>query len=97
MLRIDGEAAGPIAGFLRYINESPVAARIGQIITRMPRPWAAAGFALKIGLPLGQPEDVKVVGEFAFYGMAELRIAGVPSLTKLSGKLSFTGARCPRA
>ena len=31
MLRIEGEAAGPIAGFLRYVNESPVAARIGQI------------------------------------------------------------------
>ena len=31
MLRIDGEATGPIAGFLRYVNESPVAARIGKI------------------------------------------------------------------
>ncbi len=46
--------------------------------------------ALKIGLPLGQPEDVKVAGEFAF-SEAELRIAGAPSLTKLGGKLSFTG------
>ena len=27
MLRIDGEAAGPIAGFLRYVNESPGRAR----------------------------------------------------------------------
>ena len=31
MLRIEGEATGPIAGFLRYVNESPVAARIGKI------------------------------------------------------------------
>ena len=30
LLRIDGEASGPIAGFLRFVNESPVAARTGQ-------------------------------------------------------------------
>jgi uncharacterized protein YhdP len=43
LLRIEGEAAGPIAGFLRYINESPVAARIGQL-RKAPRAWAVASW-----------------------------------------------------
>ncbi len=88
LLRIDGEAVGPIAGFLRFINESPVAARMG----RFTRDADAAGggrLALKIGLPLGHPEDIKVAGDFAF-AESQLRIAGVPPLTKLGGKLSFT-------
>lgn len=89
VLRIDGEAAGPIAGFLRFINESPVAARIGEI-TRDAEAVGGGRLALKVGLPLGRPEDTKVAGDFLFAD-AQLRIAGVPALTRLGGKLSFTG------
>jgi uncharacterized protein YhdP len=59
LLRIEGEAAGPIAGFLRYINESPVAACIGQV-TKDAEAVGVGQLALKIGLPLGRPEDIKV-------------------------------------
>ncbi len=89
LLKIEGEAAGPIAGFLRYINESPVAARIGHV-TQDAEAVGSGQLALTIGLPLGRPEDIKVAGDFAF-SEAQLRIAGAPALTKLGGKLSFTG------
>ena len=89
LLRIDGEAAGPIAGFLRFVNESPVAARIGQF-TRDAEAVGGGRLALKIGLPLGRPEDIKVAGDFVF-AESQLRIFGAPALTKLGGKLSFTG------
>jgi len=88
VLRVDGEAAGPVAGFLRYVNNSPVAARIGPI-TRDAEAVGSGRLALKIGLPLGRPEDVTVVGDFAFTD-SEVRIAGVPVLAKLNGKLAFT-------
>src|SRR5262249_32577003 len=88
MLRVDGEAAGPIAEFVRYLNQSPLASRIGPLAA-----GAEAGgngkLALQIGLPLGRPADVKVVGDFAF-AESQLRIPNVPPLSKLTGKLSFT-------
>src|SRR6185369_12732947 len=89
LLRIEGEAAGPVAGFLRYINESPVGARIGRI-TQDAEAVGAGQLALQIALPLRRPDDIKVAGDFAF-SEAQLRIAGAPALTKLGGKLSFTG------
>jgi len=89
LLRIEGEAAGPVAGFLRYINESPVGARIGRI-TQDAEAVGAGQLALQIALPLRRPDDTRVAGDFTF-SEAQLRIAGAPLLTKLGGKLSFTG------
>jgi len=88
LLRIDGEAAGPLAGFLRYVNGSPVAARTGTISSAVE----ASGdgrLALKIELPLGRPDDIRFAGEYTLSD-AQLRIAGVPALTKVNGKLSFS-------
>ncbi len=88
LLGIDGDASGPVAGFLRYVNESPVAARIG---------WGTAGaeasgngrLALKLAIPLGRTEDTRVAGDFSLAD-AQARFAGVPALSRINGKLSFT-------
>jgi len=88
VLTIDGVAAGPAAGFLRYVNESPVSARIGKVTDGME--IAGNGrLALKLGLFLGRLADTTVAGEFALTD-AQLRVPGVPTLTKLNGKLAFT-------
>ena len=89
LLRIDGEAAGPIAGFLRYVNESPVAARTGQV-TRDVEASGGGRLALSIRLPLGRTEDTEVAGEFAL-SEAQLRFGGAPILSKVNGKFSFSG------
>ncbi len=88
LLRIGGEATGPLAGFLRYVNGSPVAARTGTITSSLE----ASGdgrLALKIELPLGRPDDIRFAGEYTLSD-AQLRMAGVPALTKVNGKLSFS-------
>ncbi len=88
ILRIDGEAVGPVAEFMRYLSESPLASKVGPLVGGADA-IGNAQLALKIGLPLGQPADVKVVGDFAF-AESQLRIPNVPLLTKLNGKVTFT-------
>jgi uncharacterized protein YhdP len=88
VLRIDGEAAGPIADFMRYLNESPLASKVGPLMGGAET-TGDGRLALKIGLPLGQPAAVKVVGDFSF-AESELHIPNVPLLTKLTGRVTFT-------
>ena len=52
LLTIDGTATGPIAGFVRYVNDSPVGARIGHL-TRDMEATGAGRLALKLGGALG--------------------------------------------
>ncbi len=88
LLKIDGDASGPAAGFLRFVNESPVAARIGSNTTGAE----ASGngrLALKLALPLGRFEDTKVAGDFSLVD-AHARFAGMPELSRINGKLSFS-------
>ena len=85
----------PIAGFLRYVNDSPVAARIGKI-TSDAEAVGGGRLALKIGLPLGRPEDTKVIGEFAFAD-AQLRIPGAPLPVEARRQAVVHGARRQRA
>ena len=95
ILRVDGEAAGPVEAFVRYVNDTPLAARIGPL-NRDAEALGAGRLALKIGLPLGHPEDVKVVGDFAFTE-SQLRIAGVPLCREAQRQAHVHRAGCPRA
>ena len=88
LLRVDGEAAGPIDGFLRYLKATPLASRIGPLAAGAET-VGDGKLALKIGLPLGRPADVKVVGDFAVTE-SQLRLPNVPLLSKVTGKLTFT-------
>jgi uncharacterized protein (TIGR02099 family) len=88
LLRIDGDASGPVAGFLRFVNESPVAARIGGG-TAGVEVSGNGRLALKLALPLGRAEDTKVGGDFSLADV-EARFAGVPALSRINGKLSFS-------
>ena len=88
MLRIDGEAAGPISDFMRYLSQSPLASKVGALMGGAET-VGDGRLALKIGLPLGQPAEVKVVGDFAF-AESQLHIPNVPLLTKLAGRVTFT-------
>ncbi len=89
LLTIEGEAGGPVAGFLQYVNESPV---VGWL--ELPgRASDAAGngrLALKLALPLRELEHgSKASGEFTLND-AQMRIGALPMLTRLNGKVAFT-------
>ncbi len=88
LLRIEGVAAGPAAGFLRFVNESPVAARVGHV-TRGMEASGNGRLALKLGLYLNRLADTTVAGEYTFAD-SQLRISGAPTLAKVNGKLAFS-------
>ena len=89
LLRIDGEAAGPAADFLRFIAESPV----DEWLDHTTRGAEASGdgkLALKLELPIGNHDGDQISGEFTFSGN-RLKFAGdIPALSRLNGKLAFS-------
>ncbi len=89
LLRIEGVAAGPIAGFLRFVDESPLATRFGQVAGDYDASGGGS-LALAIEIPLGRTEDTKVTGDWTLSDV-RLRIPGAPVISKLNGQLSFSG------
>ena len=89
LLRIDGEAAGPTADFLRFIGESPVDDWLDHT-TRGAEASGDGKLALKLELPIGNHDGDQVAGEFTFAG-DRLKFAGaIPALAQLNGKLAFS-------
>ena len=89
LLRIDGEATGAAADFLRFIAESPV----DEWLDHTTRGAAATGdgkLGLKLELPIGNHAGDQVAGEFAFGGNRLKFAGGIPALSQLNGKLAFT-------
>ncbi len=85
---IEGSATGPIPDFLRFVEESPVAAMIGHFTDGA----GGAGngrLALKLLLPLKKPEANKASGEFLFAN-GELHLADAPPFTQINGEIAFT-------
>ncbi len=87
-LSIDGNATGPIPDFLRFVEESPVGAMIGHV-TDGASGTGTGRLALKLSLPLKNPESNKVNGEFLFAN-GELHLADAPAFTQINGTLAFT-------
>ena len=88
LLRVEGDAAGPVNDMLRFVAASPVAEMIGHVTDGVD---GAGGshLNLRLDLPLGKPDMSRVAGEVAFAD-AHLRLAGMPSLTRVNGNLAFT-------
>ncbi|HEX9277794.1 MAG TPA: YhdP family protein [Casimicrobiaceae bacterium] len=89
LVRIDGEASGPTADFLRFVAESPVAGWIGHF-TDGAEAAGAGKLSLKLELPLGKPEANRVAGEYTF-SSNRIKLPGdMPAVNRLNGKLAFT-------
>jgi uncharacterized protein (TIGR02099 family) len=88
-LLIDGQAAGDTGAFLRYIGQSPVAEMIHHFTDTM----SAKGngrLALKLDLPILEPEKVKVDGRFTLADNSLRFLPWLPEAQKLSGVVAFT-------
>ncbi len=94
-LTIEGTASGPVADFLRFVEESPVGGMIDHA-TAGAGGGGAGKLALKLVLPIKKPEATKVAGDFAFAD-GELRFPDVPALTRINGSFQFSesGLRAP--
>lgn len=88
LLTIEGEAGGPLAGFLQYVNGSPVT-RWLALPGEASDAQGNGRLALKLGLPLRQLDESKATGEFTLTD-AQLRLGSMPIFTRLNGKVAFT-------
>jgi uncharacterized protein (TIGR02099 family) len=89
VLRVEGQAPGPITDALRFIAESPVAGWIDHF-TEQAEASGSGTVSFRLELPLGKPEGNQVVGDYEF-GNDRIKLAGdVPLLSQLNGKLMFS-------
>jgi uncharacterized protein (TIGR02099 family) len=88
-LRIEGEAVGPAADFLRFIAESPVDEWLDHT-TRGAEASGEGKLALKLELPIGNHDGDQIAGDFTFSGNRLKFGGGIPALNQLNGKLAFT-------
>lgn len=88
VLKIDGQARGPAADLLRFVQTTPVGSWVGPAVA----PITATGPAelkLALNLPLAQPARTQVRGSVTLAG-SELRLrTGMPALLALRGRLDF--------
>jgi uncharacterized protein (TIGR02099 family) len=90
MLRIDGSASGPNSDFIRYIADSPLQEILGH--PSLDVDISGAGrLALKLELPLGKVEALKIAGDYAVENARIKFSDGTPPLERLSGNVLFTG------
>ena len=92
LITIDGHAAGATADYLKFIEASPVGARIDHFTEDM----SATGngeLHLRLEMPLRHIVDTKVDGRFRFAGNQLVPDPDVPPLTDVNGELHFTGDR----
>jgi len=88
-LEIDGNAAGAIQDFLRYVDASPVAGWIGHF-TEPTRASGNTKLALHLQLPLTHIHDAKVQGSLQLLRNDVVLFPELPPLLGAVGKLDFT-------
>ena len=88
VLRVEGEASGPTADFLRFIEASPVGGWTGRF-TEGAQAEGDGHLALELALPLRDLPSSRVSGDYTFLD-DRLALAGVPTLGAVRGKLAFT-------
>jgi uncharacterized protein (TIGR02099 family) len=88
VLDIDGNAAGPMQDFLKYVAASPVLDWIGHF-TDQTTASGNARLALKLHLPLSHLVDAKVQGALQLQGNDIVLWQDMPTVAGASGKIEF--------
>ncbi|KQV91311.1 hypothetical protein ASD15_04535 [Massilia sp. Root351] len=88
LLEIDGNAAGPMQEFLRYVAASPVLEWIGHF-TDETQASGGARLALKLQLPLNHMHDSKVQGSLQLANNDIVLWHDMPVVTGSTGKIEF--------
>ena len=88
LLQIDGNAAGPMQEFLRYVSASPVQGWIGHF-TEDTRATGNAKLALKLQLPLSHLPDAKVQGTLQLNNNDITLFPELPTVQAATGKIEF--------
>lgn len=88
-LLLQGEAEGPTAEFLRFIDQSPVAAAIDHFSEDM-RASGNGRLALKFVMPLRRTAETRIDGQFSFLNNQIVAVPGLPAVTRVNGQLLFS-------
>jgi uncharacterized protein (TIGR02099 family) len=87
-LVVDGEVSGPTAEFLQFVRTSPVAGWTSHALDGV-QATGNGRLKLRFDLPLGHGDKTTVAGEYTVTSN-QLRMAGVPALSGLDGKIGFS-------
>ena len=90
VMRIAGHAAGPTADFLRFVAESPIAARVGRFTTGIVAEGAGE-LDLTLEMPLREMAGTRVAGDFRFAGNRVRLLEILPPLESAAGLVRFSG------
>ncbi len=89
LLRVEGGGEGAAQQMLRFVDESPLAARIDDF-AREARIDGDARLRLRLALPLREPEAARVEGTVAFAGNTLHLDEALPPFSALAGTLEFS-------
>lgn len=89
LLTINGQAEGPTAEFLAFIQRSPVRRMIDGLSDGI-RADGRGQLQLKLELPLDDLPTTRVAGEYRFTGNNIVADARLPAVERASGRVSFT-------
>ena len=87
ILQVRGQASGPLADMVRYVNESPVKRWTGGV-TDGADTQGPAKLDLNLQIPLQHATETKVTGAVVLTGNT-ITLAGIPSFTRTTGTLNF--------
>ncbi|WP_415035447.1 YhdP family protein [Azonexus sp.] len=89
MLIIRGKALGPTGEFLKFIEQSPVAASIDHFTAGM-QAEGAGELDLAIDLPLRRIADTRLRGRYQFFDNRLRVVDGLPPITQVRGVLDIS-------
>jgi uncharacterized protein (TIGR02099 family) len=89
LLTITGQAEGPTAEFLAYVQRSPVRGMIDGLTDGM-RADGRGRLQLRLDLPLDDLAATRVAGEYRLAGNQVIVDPRLPSVERVSGRVSFT-------
>lgn len=92
-LIVNGQAEGPTAEFLKFIDQSPVAARIDRFTEDM-RAIGNGHLDLALKIPLDEKKlgDSKIEGSYRFQNNEVLVDSALPPLRQVNGSVQFSGS-----
>jgi len=86
---VSGQAEGPTAEFLKFIESSPLRATAGAYTADM-RAAGGGKLRLKLDLPIAEMAKARVAGEYEFAANQVSVVPWLPPVEAAAGKLAFT-------
>ena len=88
-VQISGQASGPTASFIKYLQESPLSGRLHGFVDTMSA-HGDGRLTLRLDLPLAEMEKTGVQGEYDFAANDIALHPQIPAIEHAAGRLAFT-------